>query len=86
MDPLKESIKDEDSYVRKTAAICIAKLYDVSPELIEEQGFLKLLDNLLNDGNAMVTINLEFIQKRLSLMPSVLSLWFRRRKDKIFYN
>ena len=46
MDPIKESIKvfnillyfkkDEDSYVRKTAAICIAKLYDVSPELIEE--------------------------------------------------
>lgn len=36
MDPLKESIKDEDSYVRKTAAICIAKLYEVSPDLIEE--------------------------------------------------
>lgn len=44
LDPLKESIKvkiniklkDEDSYVRKTAAICIAKLYDVSPDLIEE--------------------------------------------------
>lgn len=30
-DPLKAAIKDEDSYVRKTAAICIAKLYDVSP-------------------------------------------------------
>lgn len=36
MDPVKEAVKDEDSYVRKTAAICIAKLYDVSPELIEE--------------------------------------------------
>ncbi|CAK68572.1 unnamed protein product (macronuclear) [Paramecium tetraurelia] len=57
LDPLKESIKDEDSYVRKTAAICISKLYDVSPELIEEQGLLKLLDNLLNDGNAMVVAN-----------------------------
>lgn len=57
IDPLKESLKDEDSYVRKTAAICIAKLYEVFPELIEEQGFLKLLDNLLNDGNAMVVAN-----------------------------
>lgn len=57
LDPLKESIKDEDSYVRKTAAICIAKLYDVSPELIEEQGLLKLLESLLNDGNAMVVAN-----------------------------
>ena len=26
----------KDSYVRKTAAICIAKLYDTAPELIEE--------------------------------------------------
>jgi vesicle coat complex subunit len=43
--------------VRKTAAICIAKLYDVTPELIEEQGFLKLLDSLVNDGNAMVVSN-----------------------------
>lgn len=43
--------------MRKTAAICIAKLYDVSPELIEEQGLLKLLESLLNDGNAMVVAN-----------------------------
>ena len=54
MAPVQEAVKDEDSYVRKTAAICIAKLYDVSPEQIEEKGFLKMLQNLLNDGNAMV--------------------------------
>ncbi len=38
--------QDEDSYVRKTAAICVAKLYDVAPELLEEQGFIKMLENL----------------------------------------
>ena len=52
IDPLKE-----DSYVRKTATICIAKLYEVAPDLIEEQGFIKMLENLLNDGNAMVVSN-----------------------------
>ena len=57
LDPLKASIKDEDSYVRKTAAICIAKLYDVTPDLMEEHGFLKMLENLVNDGNAMVVSN-----------------------------
>jgi vesicle coat complex subunit len=36
LDPLKAAIKDEDSYVRKTAAICICKLYDLSPDVIEE--------------------------------------------------
>ena len=49
--------KDEDSYVRKTAAICVAKLYDVSPELLEEQGFIKILEGMLNDGNAFVLSN-----------------------------
>jgi vesicle coat complex subunit len=37
--------------------MCVPKLYEVSPELIEQQGFLKLLENLLNDGNAMVVSN-----------------------------
>ena len=51
------NIFSQDSYVRKTAAICIGKLYDLNPELIEEQGFLKLLEKLVNDGNAMVVAN-----------------------------
>jgi len=34
-DPLLKACNDEDSYVRKTAAICIAKLHGSSPELLE---------------------------------------------------
>jgi len=26
-DPLKEALKDEDAYVRKTGALCVPKLY-----------------------------------------------------------
>jgi vesicle coat complex subunit len=33
--PLSKALNDEDSYVKKTAAICISKLYDIAPELIE---------------------------------------------------
>ena len=36
LDPLRSALKDEDSYVRKTAAICIPKLYELTPELMEE--------------------------------------------------
>lgn len=43
--------------MRKTGALCVPKLYEISPSLIEEQGFLKLLENLLNDGNATVVSN-----------------------------
>lgn len=56
-EPLKDALVDEDPYVRKTAAICVAKLYDISPELIEENEFFPLLADLLSDGNAMVVAN-----------------------------
>lgn len=30
-DPLKDSMNDEDPYVRKTAVICVAKIFEISP-------------------------------------------------------
>lgn len=39
-EPLRAALHDEDPYVRKTAALCVAKLYDISPSSVEEQGFL----------------------------------------------
>ena len=41
--PLKSALQDEDPYVRKTAAICVAKLYDLSPETVTQQGFVEIL-------------------------------------------
>ena len=31
------SCQDADPYVRKTATMCVAKLYDINPELVEDQ-------------------------------------------------
>ncbi|VDD74271.1 unnamed protein product [Mesocestoides corti] len=56
-DPLRKCLKDEDPYVRKTAAICVAKLYDIDPVLVEDNGFLELLKDLLSDSNPMVVTN-----------------------------
>ena len=56
-EPLEKACNDSDSYVRKTAAICIAKLHDSSPEILEKCGFLDKLKDLLTDGNAMVVAN-----------------------------
>ena len=36
-DPLRKCLKDTDPYVRKTAAVCVAKLYDIDSALVEEQ-------------------------------------------------
>eukprot|EP00163_Fabomonas_tropica_P015551 TRINITY_DN28362_c0_g1_i1.p1 TRINITY_DN28362_c0_g1~~TRINITY_DN28362_c0_g1_i1.p1 ORF type:complete len:940 (-),score=328.76 TRINITY_DN28362_c0_g1_i1:243-3062(-) len=55
--PLAKCLKDEDPYVRKTAAVCVAKLYDISPELVDDHGFLDSLKELLSDPNPMVVAN-----------------------------
>ena len=54
---MTNSRQDTDPYVRKTAAICVAKLYDISPETVEQQGFVQILIDLLADSNPMVVSN-----------------------------
>lgn len=55
--PLQRTLNDENPYVRKTAAICVAKLYELNPEMCIEQGFLKKLQSLIDDGNPAVVSN-----------------------------
>ena len=55
--PLAKCLKDSDPYVRKTAAICVAKLADISFELVEDRGFIEALNNMLSDSNPMVVAN-----------------------------
>jgi AP-1 complex subunit beta-1 len=56
-EPLKDALQDEDPYVRKTAAVCVAKLYDIAPEMVEDDNFIEMLETLLADGNSMVVSN-----------------------------
>ncbi|XP_010455544.1 PREDICTED: beta-adaptin-like protein B isoform X1 [Camelina sativa] len=56
-DPLQKCLKDDDPYVRKTAAICVAKLFDINAELVEDRGFLDALKDLISDNNPMVVAN-----------------------------
>ncbi|CAF0929147.1 unnamed protein product [Didymodactylos carnosus] len=56
-EPLRKCLKDEDPYVRKTAAVCVAKLHDINQQLVEDQGFLDMLRDLISDSNPMVVAN-----------------------------
>ncbi|KZF21877.1 putative AP-1 adaptor complex subunit beta [Xylona heveae TC161] len=56
-DPLRKTLRDESPYVRKTAAICVAKLFDLNPTLCIENGFLDTLKELIGDPNPMVVAN-----------------------------
>jgi vesicle coat complex subunit len=55
--PLSRCLKDENPYVRKTAALCVAKVFDLKPEMCIEYGFIETLRDLLGDGNPMVVAN-----------------------------
>ncbi|KAJ9474800.1 AP-2 complex subunit beta [Pseudozyma hubeiensis] len=57
IDPLRHSLKDADPYVRKTAAICVAKLYMHDKRLIEKHSFIGMLRDLLADANPTVVAN-----------------------------
>ena len=50
-------MKDKDPYVRKTAAICVVKLHEISPDLVADQGFIESLEFLLDDANPTVVTN-----------------------------
>ena len=56
-EPLRKTLKDESPYVRKTAALCVAKLFDLNPALCMENGFLETLQEMIGDSNPMVVAN-----------------------------
>ena len=56
-ESLKDSLTDDDPYVKKTAATAVAKLYQTSPRLVKDHSFIKTLHSLLLDGNAIVVAN-----------------------------
>lgn len=57
VEPLRHCLKDRDPYVRKTAAICVAKLYVHDRRIVEKHDFLTLLRDLLGDTNPTVVAN-----------------------------
>ncbi|KAF2436059.1 putative AP-1 adaptor complex subunit beta [Tothia fuscella] len=56
-EPLRKTLRDESPYVRKTAVLCVAKLFDLSPAMCIENGFLEILQELVGDPNPMVVAN-----------------------------
>ena len=55
--PLKQRLEDPDPYVRKTAALSVAKLYDIVPDAIDNANMYTSLIGLLEDTNPLVIAN-----------------------------
>ncbi|KAL4502484.1 hypothetical protein ABPG72_012071 [Tetrahymena utriculariae] len=71
--PLKNCLEDVEPYVRKTAALCVPKVYEVSPQLIEEAGLITMMQQLLNtESNGLVLANLLLSLQEISYMKGQL--------------
>lgn len=59
IEPLKELLNDEDPYVKKTAVMCVPKVYEITPDLIEKHGIINMLQKMLTkEGNTLVVANI----------------------------
>ncbi|QHS74465.1 Apl2p [Saccharomyces paradoxus] len=55
--PLRRTLHDDNAYVRKTAVICVAKLFQLNKDLCVELGVVEDLVNALDDSNPLVIAN-----------------------------
>ncbi|KAK4891219.1 hypothetical protein LTR27_010156 [Elasticomyces elasticus] len=74
VQPLKALLKDSDPYVRKTAAFCVAKLYDHDRHLVEASDLIDRLNMMLRDENPTVVS---------SALASLMDIWERSESIKL---
>jgi vesicle coat complex subunit len=72
--PLRALLKDNDPYVRKTAAFCVAKLYDHDRILVESSQLIDRLNAMLRDDNPTVVA---------SALASLVDIWERSETIKL---
>jgi AP-2 complex subunit beta-1 len=72
--PTKNLLRDADPYVRKTAAFCIAKLYDHDRHLVENSDLIDRLNLMLRDDNPTVVA---------SALASLMDIWERSDAIKL---
>lgn len=57
-EPVKMCLKDKDAYVRKCAAFCVAKLYELSPDMVDQHNMIETLQQMSKtENNVMVLVN-----------------------------
>ena len=71
---VKHLLRDSDPYVRKTAAFCVAKLYDHDRHMVEASDLIDRLNSLLRDDNPTVVA---------SALASLMDIWERSDAIKL---
>lgn len=68
VQPVKHLMVDVDPYVRKTAAFCVAKLYDHHKKMVESSDLIDRLNKMLKDENPTVVS---------SVLAALVDIWER---------
>ncbi|CRK39581.1 hypothetical protein BN1723_015527 [Verticillium longisporum] len=71
---VKHMLRDPDPYVRKTAAYCVAKLYDHDRRVVEASDLIDRLNTLLRDDNPTVVA---------SALAGLMDIWERSDSIKL---
>lgn len=71
---VKHTLRDPDPYVRKTAAFCVAKLYDHDRHRVEQSDLIDRLNSLLRDDNPTVVA---------SALAALMDIWERSDAIKL---
>ena len=74
VSPLRGLVRDQDPYVRKTAAICVAKLYDHDRLLVESSDLIDRLNAMLRDENPTVVA---------SALAALMDIWERSESIRL---
>lgn len=74
LPPVRKLLRDPDPYVRKTAAICVAKLYDHDRNLVEASDLIDRLNAMLRDDNPTVVS---------SALAALMDIWERSETIKL---
>jgi len=71
---MKKLMVDSDPYVRKTAAFCVAKIYDHDKSLVERSDLIDRLNRMLKDENPTVVA---------SALAGLMDIWERSENIKL---
>ncbi len=84
-DPLKASLVDANSYVRKTGVMAILKMWHLWPQAVEDGAMVDTLYNMLQDSDAQVCDRVCVVPCRVEhgLRLSGLSLLRERRSAQL---
>ena len=72
--PVQKLLKDSDPYVRKTAAFCVAKLYEHDRQRVEKSDLIDRLNAMLKDDNPTVVS---------SALAALMDIWERSESIKL---